>query len=192
MTLRLHTIITSTRPGRAGVSIAKWFHHAALQHGKFDTVLVDLADFNLPIYDEPHHPRMQKYQHAHTKAWGDSVKAADAFVFITPEYNYGPPPSLLNALNYLFIEWNYKPSGLVSYGGGASGGMRAAQMVKQTLTALKMMPIPEVVAVPNVATLLDQDKKFTPNDLIAASVQPMLDELFRWAQALKPMRESVK
>lgn len=187
MALRLHTVIASTRPGRVGPSVAKWFHEQAVQHGKFEAVLVDLAEFNLPILDEPFHPRLQKYQHEHTKRWSASVNAADAFVFVTPEYNYGPPPSLLNALNYLYLEWNYKPAGLVSYG-GVSGGLRAAQLEKQTLTALKMMPIPEGVGVPNVAQLLDQDKNFTPNDLIKASVAPMLDELHRWAEALKPLR----
>ena len=72
----------------------------------FDTTLVDIADFNLPIYDEPMHPRLQKYQHAHTKRWAESVNSADAFAFVTPEYNYGPSPSLVNALNYVYVEWH--------------------------------------------------------------------------------------
>jgi NAD(P)H-dependent FMN reductase len=56
MSLKLHTIITSTRPGRVGLHVAKWFHEYAVGHGGFDTTLVDIADFNLPIYDEPVHP----------------------------------------------------------------------------------------------------------------------------------------
>jgi NAD(P)H-dependent FMN reductase len=103
MSLKLHTIITSTRPGRVGLHVAKWFHEYAVGHGGFDTTLVDIADFNLPIYDEPMHPRLQKYQHAHTKRWAESVKSADAFAFVTPEYNYGPSPSLVNALNYVYV-----------------------------------------------------------------------------------------
>jgi NAD(P)H-dependent FMN reductase len=187
MTLRLHTIICSTRPGRVGPAVATWFNDRAKEHGKFDAVLVDLADFNLPIFDEPLHPRLQKYEHAHTKAWSASVAAADAFVFVTPEYNYGPPPSLLNALNFLSLEWNYKPASFVSYG-GVSGGLRAVQLEKQTLTALKMMPIPEAVAIPSMAQHLDQNRTFVSNDLIDASVKPALDELHRWAEALKRMR----
>jgi len=124
MTPKLHIIICSTRPGRVGPSVAQWAYDAAVAHGGFEPVLVDLASFGLPVFDEPEHPRLGKYQHAHTKAWSASVAAADAFVFVTPEYNFGPPPALVNALNYLSREWQYKPAAFVSYG-GHSGGMRA-------------------------------------------------------------------
>lgn len=187
MAPKLHIIIASTRPGRVGPSVARWFEGAARAHGQFDPVLVDLAAFNLPVYDEPKHPRMRQYEHEHTKAWSASVEAADAFAFVTPEYNFGPPPSLLNALNYVYLEWNYKPAGIVSYG-GVSGGLRSAQMLKQTLTALKMMPPPEGVGIPNVNQFLGPDGTFQPNDLVAAGVPTMLNELRRWTEALKPMR----
>ncbi|QFU15574.1 NADPH-dependent FMN reductase [Microvirga thermotolerans] len=187
MALKLHVIIASTRPGRAGPSIARWFHEEAVKHGKFEVELVDLADFKLPVYDEPEHPRLQKYRNEHTKAWSRSVAAADAYVFVTPEYNFNPSPSLVNALNYVYSEWNYKPAGFVSYG-GVSGGLRAVQAAKLLVTALKMMPMMEGVSVPNFAQHLDAEKKFHPNELITASVAPLLDELHRWAEALKPMR----
>jgi NAD(P)H-dependent FMN reductase len=187
MTLRLHTIIGSTRPGRVGAPVAAWFHERAKEHGQFEATLIDLADFNLPIYDEPLHPRLQKYEHAHTKAWSASVAAADAFVFVTPEYNFGPSPALLNALNFVYVEWNYKPATFVSYG-GVSGGLRAVQMQKQILGGLKVMAIPEAVTIPSVAQYLDENRKFKSNDLIDASVKPALDELYRWAEALKRMR----
>src|SRR4051812_37151309 len=120
--LRLQILIASTRPGRQGPAIAKWFFTAAQQHAKFDVELIDLADMNLPILDEPNHPRMKKYEHEHTKRWSATVERADAFVFVAPEYNFGPTPALLNAMNYLYLEWNYKPLAFVSYG-GISGGI---------------------------------------------------------------------
>ncbi len=187
MALKLHTIICSTRPGRVGPSVAAWFNDFAKEHGKFDVTIVDIADFNLPVYDEPVHPAMQKYQHDHTKAWSASVASADAYAFVTPEYNYGPPPPFVNALNYVYKEWNYKACGFVSYG-GVSGGLRAVQLEKQLVTTLKMMPMVEGVAVPMVATMLDEAKTFKPNDLITLSAKQMLDELHKWAQALKTMR----
>jgi NAD(P)H-dependent FMN reductase len=144
-------------------------------------------DFHLPLYDEPHHPRFHKYEHEHTKRWSECITAADAFVFVTPEFNYCPPPSFVNALNYLYREWNYKPCGFVSYG-GMSGGMRAVQMEKQLVTALKMMPMFEGVTAPMVTKLFDEHKRFHTNELIDNSATAMLDELYRWAQALKPMR----
>jgi NAD(P)H-dependent FMN reductase len=187
MALKLHTIIASTRPGRVGLHVGKWFHEYALKHGGFDATLVDLADFNLPVYDEPHHPRLQKYEREHTKRWAESVRSADAFVFVTPEYNYSPSPSLVNALDYVYLEWNYKPAGFVSYG-GVSGGVRAAQAVKLQATALKLVTPPEGVPIPNVAQLIDKDKNFKSNDMIDLSAKTMLDELVKWATALKQMR----
>jgi len=189
MPLKLQVIICSTRPGRVGPAVARWFADFAARHARFDTTLVDLADFHLPLYDEPHHPRLQKYENEHTKTWSASVAGADAYVFVTPEYNYCPPPAFGNSLNYLYNEWNYKPCGFVSYG-GLSGGMRAVQLEKQLVTTLKMMPMVEGVAVPMVASLLDDDKNFTSNEFIDNSAHTMLDELYKWAQALKPMRIS--
>jgi NAD(P)H-dependent FMN reductase len=186
MPLRLHVVIASTRPGRVGSAVARWFFDLATRESAFETHLVDLADFNLPIYDEPKHPRLQQYEHEHTKRWSDSVAAADAFVFVTPEYNYGPTPALLNALNYVYNEWNYKPAAFVSYG-GVSGGLRAVQMTKQTLTTLKMAPILEAVTVPMVAQHV-ANGAFSPNDMHDQSARHLLAELRRWAEALRPMR----
>jgi len=187
MPLILHTIVCSTRPGRVGLSVARWFHEIATQHGGFDAKLVDLAEFNLPVYDEPKHPSLQQYVHEHTKRWSASVSAADAFVFVTPEYNYGPPPSLLNALDYVYKEWNYKPAAFVSYG-GVSGGLRGVQIEKHTLTTLKMVPIVEAVTIQMVAQHMNEGR-FTPKDVHVTSATTMLNELVRWAEALKPLRQ---
>ena len=186
MPLRLHTIVASTRPGRVGPKVAQWFHDHAQKQGSFDAHLVDIAEFALPVYDEPRHPRLQKYEHAHTRAWAESVAAADAFVFVAPEYNFGPTPALLNALNYVYVEWNYKPAAFVGYG-GISGAMRAVQMTKLTLTTLKMVPIIEGVTIPMVAEHLT-DTGFAAKEIHTQSADLTLKELHRWAEALKPMR----
>lgn len=184
---KLHIVIASTRPGRVGPAVAHWFHGFARKHGGFNVHLVDLADFELPVYDEPRHPIMQQYEHAHTKTWSRSVAEADAYVFVTPEYNFNPPPSLVNALNYVYREWNYKACGFVSYG-GVSGGLRAVQMAKQLVTTLKMMPMVDGVTVPMVARTLDEQGAFISNELIDQSAQQMLDELARWTGALASLR----
>jgi NAD(P)H-dependent FMN reductase len=186
---KLNVIICSTRPGRVGKSVAEWFAGAAKQHAGFEAELVDLADMNLPIYDEPKHPRLQQYEHEHTKRWSASVNAAEAFVFVTPEYNFGPPPSLVNAVNYLYLEWNYKPAAFVSYG-GISGGMRAVQTEKLMLTTLKMVPILETVLIPMVAQHIDKATgAFAATDVHRDSAAVMLGELLRWTNALKPLRQ---
>ena len=186
--LKLDVIIASTRPGRAGLPIANWFVERAKEHGNFDVVVADLKEVNLPILDEPKHPRFQQYEHEHTKAWSAIVGAADAFVIVTPEYNFGLPPALVNAFDYLYKEWNYKPAGFVSYG-GISGGMRSVQMSKMILTAMKVMPIPDAVALPFFSTHM-KEGVFEAPDAANKSATSMLDELHRWAEALKPMRGS--
>ena len=184
----LQVVTVSTREGRKGPAVAAWFEGVAKTHGKFAVEPIDLKTFNLPLMDEAAHPRLRQYQHEHTKAWSASVMRADAFVFVTPEYNLSTPPSLLNALDYLVHEWAYKPVGFVSYG-GVSGGLRSVQMTKLTVTALKMMPMYEGVVLPLFASALDAETgRFAPPELQAKSGIAMLDELLRWAEALKPLR----
>lgn len=187
MALRLNVIIASTRPGRVGPHIAKWFHEAAVAHGKFDPVLIDLAEFDLPVFDEPKHPRLRQYEKDHTKRWSESVSSADAFAFVSPEYDFFTPPSLVNAIAYLSAEWAYKPAGIVSYG-GISGGLRGAQTTRSLLTSVRVMPIPEGVPIPMFGQHIGEDDVFRPSEPIASGAKVMLDELHRWAEALKPMR----
>ncbi len=184
--LHLAVIVASTRPGRIGLGVGRWFFERAKALGTFDVELVDLKEVNLPIYDEPKHPRLQQYEHEHTKAWSRTVKAADAFVFVTPEYNFGMPPSLLNALDYLLHEWAYKPAAFVSYG-GSSGGMRSVQMAKGLLTSLKVMPIPEAVSIPYVGKQLEGGE-FKGGGVEDKTVANVLNELHRWAEAMRALR----
>jgi NAD(P)H-dependent FMN reductase len=185
---QLQVVIASTRPGRAGLPIGRWAAEAAAEHGGFDVELVDLEEMRLPLLDEPNHPRMRRYTKEHTLRWSEKVSGADAFLFVTPEYNYGPPPALLNAVNFLHDEWAYKPAAFVSYGGVAAG-LRSVQALKQVLTTLRMVPIPEGVAIPFVFEHLSP-AGLTPPPPVTAAVGPMLDELLRWTNALTELRNS--
>ena len=184
---KLTVIIASVREGRGGEAIATWFIDRVKQHGKFDVHVADLKELNLPILDEPHHPRLKKYVHDSTKAWSAIVDASDAFVFVTPEYNYTLPPALVNALDTVYHEWTYKPIGFVSYG-GVSGGMRAVQTAKLMVTGFKMMPMIEAVNIPFFSQLIDAGV-FKSNDVHDKAAPVMLDELLRWANALKILRQ---
>ena len=93
---------------------------------------MDLAEFDLPLLDEPKHPRLQQYEHEHTKRWSAAIGPADAFLFVTPEYDYFTSAALVNALQFLSVEWHYKAAGIVSYG-GVSGGLRATQELRQLI-----------------------------------------------------------
>ena len=183
---KLSVIVGSTRPGRVGLPIGQWFFERAKAHGKLDVQLIDLQEQNLPLLDEPKHPRLSQYEHEHTKRWSEIVKGSDAFVFVTPEYNHSPPPALLNALDYLVHEWTYKPAGFVSYG-GISGGIRAVQALKLTLSALKVVPLPEAVNIPFFSQLMESHV-FKGSEALEKSSVTMLDELARWTDALRALR----
>ena len=186
--MHLQIVIVSTREQRQGPAVARWFQTQAKKHAGFELELIDLAEVNLPLLDEPHHPRLANYVHEHTKRWSAIVSRADAFVFVTPEYNYGSPPSLVNALDYLLHEWAYKPVGFVSYG-GISGGTRSVQMTKQIVTGLRMMPMVEAVNIPMFTQYIDRHThEFKPTEVQEKASVAMLDELARWAEALAPLR----
>jgi NAD(P)H-dependent FMN reductase len=182
----LKIIVASTRPGRVGVHVGAWITAVARQHPGFTVEVLDLAEIALPLIDEPNHPRLAKYTHDHTKAWSASIAGADAFVFVMPEYNYSFTAPLKNAIDYLFVEWQHKPVGLVSYG-GVSGGLRAAQQIKQVVTTLSMMPLVEAVTIPMVATHI-VDGELKPTELMEQSAAAMLDALVRWESALRTLR----
>ncbi|GAA4226473.1 NAD(P)H-dependent FMN reductase [Streptosporangium album] len=188
---KLEIIVASTRPGRVGLPIGQWIEAEAVAHDGFPEVeLVDLAEVNLPFMNEPNHPRMGQYTHQHTRDWSAKVAEADAFVFVLPEYNYGYNAELKNAIDYLHKEWSYKPVGLVSYGGVAAG-TRAAQMIKQVVTTLKMTPIFEAVAIPFVGQFVDDENRLIPNEVMVASAKAMLDELARVSEVLRVLREGI-
>jgi NAD(P)H-dependent FMN reductase len=186
--LKLGVVIASVREGRSGLAVAEWFLDIARKQGSFDVAAIDLKAVDLPVLREPNHPRLQQYRDEKTKAWSATVKATDAFVFVTPEYNYSTPPALLNALDHLYLEWNYKAVGFVSYG-GLSGGMRSVQMTRQILTAFKMVPIVEAVHLPFFTKLVDADTgTFDGGEAGEKAANVMLHELQRWTVALASLR----
>ncbi|MGY1803097.1 NADPH-dependent FMN reductase [Blastococcus sp. SYSU D00922] len=183
----LQVIAASTRPGRKGLAVARWIQRQAEAHGGFDVELVDLAEVGLPVFDEPNHPRLQQYTHQHTRDWAATVARADAFVFVTPEYNHSLPGSLKNALDFLSVEWADKAAGIVSYG-GVSAGLRAASALKPVLAALRVVPVVEAVSIPFFAQFLDEDDEFVPNAELEVGAKAMLGEIERLTGALRTLR----
>jgi NAD(P)H-dependent FMN reductase len=183
---KLMIIIGTTRPGRAGLPIAEWFASRAKQHGGFDVTVADLAEIDLPLLDEPNHPRLKQYTREHTRDWSATVDAADAFVIVTSEYNSGYPAPLKNAIDYLNDEWRDKPVGFVSYG-GVSAGTRAVQQLKQVVTTLRMLPVADSVNIPFVTQFLDASGTLRPNATLNQAADAMLDELVRTEAALHPL-----
>jgi NAD(P)H-dependent FMN reductase len=172
----LQVIVASTRPGRVGRPIAEWFAAEAERHGDFDVELVDLAEADLPLFDEPNHPRLQDYEHDHTRRWSETISRGDAFAFVMPEYNFGYNAALKNAIDFLWHEWNDKPVALVGYG-GVSGGLRAIQGIKPVLTAVRLQYAAEV-PIPFVHEIV-QDGRVEANDPMRRGAEGALDVLAR-------------
>ena len=183
---RLLIVIASTRPGRIGLPVGEWIAQRALAHGGFEVELVDLAVLQLPLLDEPAHPRLQQYTKEHTHAWSATVASADAVVLVTAEYNYGYPAALKNALDYLHHEWRHKAVGFVSYGGVAAG-TRAVQQLKQVVGALGMYASQAAVNIPFVAQFLVEDR-IEANETMDQAATDLLDELLVLDGALRTLR----
>jgi NAD(P)H-dependent FMN reductase len=181
----LQIVIGSTRPGRVGGAVAQWFYDLALAYEGFEVELVDLAQMNLPLFDEPHHPMRRQYVHEHTKHWSQIVSRADALVFVIPEYNHSMNAAIKNAVDYLYHEWRYKPFGLVCYGGGARG-LRAAQALKLSLVSLKMFFAGDVAIGLGVTPVVEG--VFDGDEQLVVSAGTLLDELAR----LTPLFQSLR
>lgn len=106
--VRIGIIVGSTRPGRKAELVARWVHEIAAPRDDARFDVLDLADFGLPLLDEPMPPMSGQVTHHHTHAWAAAVDACDGFVFVTPEYNHSTSAALKNAIDFLFTEWNDK------------------------------------------------------------------------------------
>lgn len=129
-------VMGSTRAGRKCPQVAAWVESIGQACPDFAYEIVDLAQWSLPMDDEPAIPALGRYTQAHTRAWSDKIKTADAVVFVTPQFNWGYPAVLKNAIDHLYHEWRDKPTVIVTYGG--HGGTRCARQLRRVAASLKM------------------------------------------------------
>ena len=183
---QLMIIVGSVRPGRIGLSIARWVRDSALARGDFTVDFVDLVELGLPFMDEPNHPRLRSYTQEHTLEWSARVDAAEAILLVTPEYNHSFSPALKNALDYLSAEWWRKPVAFVSYG-GISGGTRGVVALEPVVIGLGMVRVGAEVEIP-FASRLVVDGVFTPEERDVAILGTVLDETVVLAGSLRPLQ----
>ena len=189
----ISVIVGSIRQGRFGEKPGKWiFEHVQKRDG-VEGRLLDLRDFPMPFFDHPVPPGMPgrpPYEHEVVKRWTTEIARSDGFIFVTPEYNYGPPAVLKNALDWVYQEWNRKAAAFVSYGG--TGGIRSVQQLRLTAIELQLAPLRWSIHVP-AATLWahfqggDVEKGLAELD---PQAKTMLDNLLWWTSALKAAREA--
>ena len=183
--IRIAVVVGSTRPGRRSRQVADWVLARATAHGGADFEMLDLADHNLPLLDEPAPPSMGNYQHEHTRKWAQVISGFDGFIFVTAEYNHSVPGVLKNALDYLYAEWNNKAAGFVSY--GSAGGVRAVENLRLIAGELQMADVRAQVALP-FATDFENFTTFTPGDAAEENLKLLLQQLLSWTAALKTVR----
>jgi NAD(P)H-dependent FMN reductase len=182
-------VVGSVRPGRVGLPIAEWVRVEAEKTGRFEIDFVDLAELALPFMDEPNHPSLKQYTKQHTLDWSARVDAAEAFIFVTPEYNYSFSPALKNALDYLNKEWWRKPLGFVSYG-GVSGGTRGVADIMTVTSALGLVRVGANVEL-NFGGRQVVDGVFQPGEKEIAILAKEFDELDNLSGFLTPARASL-
>ncbi|MBM7366293.1 NADPH-dependent FMN reductase [Gordonia hydrophobica] len=182
---RIAIIVGSTRPGRISPKVAQWVHTVASSRDDAEFEILDLADFTLPIYDEPLPPSMGQYTHDHTRVWSAAIAGFDGFVFVTPEYNRSIPGVLKNAIDYLSAEWANKAAGFVGY--GVVGGARALEHLRLVLGELRVAPVRDAVCL----SLFDDFTDFTdltPREVQVTALETMLDDVVAWSRALASLR----
>jgi NAD(P)H-dependent FMN reductase len=186
--LRLAVITGSTREGRFGPRLTAWFADIARAHGVFEVEVIDLADHGFPGQLGAGHPKQGEYSDE-IAAFAQRIARADAFVFVTPEYNHGYPASLKAAIDSIYPEWAAKPAAFVAYG-GASGGLRAVEQLRQVLAELHVMDIRESLALPRAQwTFFDEEGE--PRDAaIEVVAKGLLGQLAWWAHTLRAGREA--
>ncbi|KAK6835913.1 NAD(P)H-dependent FMN reductase ntnL [Aspergillus parasiticus] len=176
----------STRTPSVGTAIAGWIHNI-LKPKTTDTFQIerlDIADFNLPVYDEPVIPAMvpavKQFTKEHSKKWSAAIASFQGYIFVIPEYNLGLAGGTKNAIDYLYSEWPGKPVAIISY--GAKGGSNASQQLSESLrVVMKMEVMPTKVLLP-----------FAPgSDVLSASNEGTLGEDSRKAWEADGKKEQV-
>ncbi len=189
----ISVIVGSTREGRFSEKPAKWILQHLKKRDGVDARLLDLRDFPMPFFDQPVSPATPgrgPYANEVVKRWTSAIAQSDAFIFVTPEYNYGPPAVLKNAIDWVYPEWNRKPAGFVSY--GSAVGARGVQQLRQTLVEVQLAPVRSSVHIP-VATLWAHYRGGDVEAGLAeleAHAGALIDDLMWWAAALKTARDS--
>ena len=178
--LRLAIIVGSTREGRRGGHVGRWFADVARQRPDLDVDVIDLDGLDLPR----RHPRERN---AEVRAFAARVDAADAFVIVTPEYNHSYPASLKQAIDLAKREWFAKPVGFVSYGGRA-GGVLAVEHLRGVFAELHAVTMRDLVALQMIGRQLDEAGELTNPEGPEMAAKTMLDQLAWWARTLRDGR----
>jgi NAD(P)H-dependent FMN reductase len=183
--LIIQILVGSVREGRKSLPIAQWVDARAALRNEFQTELVDLADWSLPMFAFAKPPAIGLSEDAAQRRWAAKISAADGYIFISPEYNHGPSAVLKNALDHLYAEWNRKPAAFVSFGN--TGGARAVEQLRGVAIELRMALLGEAVHIFNAGDKI-ADARFAGDNRDEKQLAQLFDSLAWWARALGAAR----
>ena len=185
---RIGIVISTTRQGRFGDKPAAWVHALAAARGDLAFEIVDLRDYPMPLFEEAASPAYVPPKNEAARRWGQKVAELDGFIFVTAEYNRGPPAALKNALDHAYTEFNRKPVAFVGYGG--VGAARAVEQLRLICIELQMAPTRSGVHIggADFIGLFMQGKTFADMPHLDPTATVMLDELAWWTHALNAAR----
>lgn len=189
--LKIGIIIGSTRDTRFGEKPARWMLDLAAKREEIEAELIDLRDYDLPLFNEVSSNAWQESQDPKARAWQKKIGEMDGFIFVTAEYNRSIPGALKNALDQAYVEWNYKPAAIVGY--GSVGGARAVEHLRSISVELYMVPVRSTVHISGTEFFTvwhgGGDQPMTAIEgTIAQSAQELLDQLIWWAELTKAGR----
>lgn len=183
MSIKIAIIVGSTRQQRSGRHVADWFYEKVKNTDGAEFEIVDLKDINLPMFDEPESPASGNYTLQSTKDWGEIVEKYDGYVWVTPEYNDGPPASLKNAIDSVYNEWGKKPVAFVGY--GSTGGATSIQQLTVWAAKINMVPIlGSTIKLKEPWFSVGKDGKVN-EEYVSGNTDVVAKKLLWWAKLLK-------
>jgi NAD(P)H-dependent FMN reductase len=186
MPLKLVAIYGSVRTQRKGIAAARFVERRLAARGH-EVTLLDARELALPLLDRMYKEFPEGEAPEGLRRIADAIAPADAFVVVTGEYNQAAPPALKNLLDHFLEEWFWRPSAIVSYSGGAFGGVRAAVQLRATLCELGMPSIPSTLPIPRVGNAFDEAGE--PRDpAMGRRFERFASELEWYAEALRDRR----
>lgn len=186
MPLNIPVYLGSVRRDRLGLRVARYVV-AELTRREHTAPLVDPAELQLPLLDRMYKEHAPGTAPENLERLANVIRAADAHVVVSGEYNHSIPPALSNTLDHFLEEYFFRPSAIVCYSAGPFGGVRAAMQLRMMLGELGMSSIPSILPFPKAQDLLNEDGTPT-GDRPGKSAAKFFDELEWYANALKPAR----
>ncbi|WP_420001719.1 NADPH-dependent FMN reductase [Acinetobacter sp. LF10] len=175
----IYIIVGSVREGRTAIKVANWVQQATTELALKDiqTEIVDLKEWGLPLFAGSHPPVTGIYDQPKQQQWADKIAVAEAFIFISPEYNHGYSPALKNALDYVGKEWQGKPAAFIGY--GSTNGSRSISQIRQVTSSLGLVDPDAVIEIRDIFKR-NKDENFEANEFEVKGLTALISKLQKY------------